>query len=100
MSGIFDTSAISTENKLTKDTLIQELVEKLNIILKKEFPGNPQKQRIKIHRDRISFAAPCCGDSATNSSKKRGNIILEGTFKNMYKCHNCGACMSRDNFFK
>lgn len=100
MSGIFDTSTISTENKLTKDTLIQELVEKLNIILKKEFPGNPQKQRIKIHRDRISFAAPCCGDSATNSSKKRGNIILEGKFKNMYKCHNCGACMSLNNFFK
>lgn len=100
MLEIFDTSIISSENTLTKDTFIQELTAKLEIILKKEFPGNPQKQRIKIHRDRISFAAPCCGDSATNNNKKRGNIILEGKFKNMYKCHNCGVCMSVNNFFK
>lgn len=100
MSGIFDTSAISADTKLTKDALVQELVSKLDVILKKEFPGNPQRQRIKIHRDRISFAAPCCGDSATNNNKKRGNIVLEGKFKNMYKCHNCGVCMSVNNFFR
>lgn len=100
MSGIFDTSAISSESRLTKDALVQEMLAKLDIILKKEFPGNPQRQRVKVHRDRLSFAAPCCGDSATDNNKKRGNIILEGKFKNMYKCHNCGVCMSVNNFFK
>lgn len=100
MSDIFDTSIISADKSITKDELVKELVSKLDIILKAEFPNKPARQRIKIHKDRISFAAPCCGDSATDDSKKRGNIILEGRFKNMYKCHNCGACMSLNNFFK
>lgn len=100
MPGIFDTSIISSEKTLSRDDLVKELVSKLEVILKKEFPGNPARQKVKIHRDRISFAAPCCGDSATDDRKKRGNIILEGRFKNMYKCHNCGVSMSLNNFFK
>ena len=100
MSGIFDTSAISTDKHISKDELVKEMLAKLDVILKKEFPNNPQRQKVKVHRDRLSFAAPCCGDSATDNSKKRGNIILEGKFKNMYKCHNCGVCMSVNNFFR
>lgn len=100
---IFDASVISqtaTEHEMTRDELVEELRPKLEDILKSRFSGNSQKQQIKVYKDRISFAAPCCGDSAKDSSKKRGNIILEGKFKNMYKCHNCGACMSMYNFFK
>lgn len=100
MNEIFDTSAISADKHITKDELIKEMLVKLDIILKREFPGNPQRQKVKVHKDRLSFAAPCCGDSATDNSKKRGNIILEGRFRNMYKCHNCGVCMSVNNFFK
>lgn len=100
MPGIFDTSSISTGSHISKDDLVKEMLAKLDIILKKEFPNNPQRQRVKVHKDRLSFAAPCCGDSATDNSKKRGNIILEGKFKNMYKCHNCGVCMSAYNFFR
>lgn len=100
MAGIFDTSVITTDKRISKDELVKEMLAKLDIILKREFPNNPQRQRVKIHKDRLSFAAPCCGDSATDNSKKRGNIILEGKFKNMYKCHNCGVCMSVHNFFK
>jgi hypothetical protein len=100
MNEIFDTSAISTDRHITKDELVKEMLVKLDIILKREFPNNPQRQKVKVHKDRLSFAAPCCGDSATDNSKKRGNIILEGKFKNMYKCHNCGVCMSVNNFFK
>lgn len=100
MNGIFDTSTISTGNHISKEALVNEMLAKLDIILKKEFPNNPQRQKVKVHKDRLSFAAPCCGDSATDNSKKRGNIILEGRFKNMYKCHNCGACMSVSNFFR
>lgn len=100
---IFDASVISqttAEHEMTRDELVEELRPKLEDILKSRFSGNSQKQQIKVYKDRISFAAPCCGDSAKDSSKKRGNIILEGKFKNMYKCHNCGACMSMYNFFK
>lgn len=100
MPGIFDTSVITADNRISKDALVAEMLAKLDTILKKEFPNNPQRQRVKIHKDRLSFAAPCCGDSATDNSKKRGNIILEGRFKNMYKCHNCGTCMSVNNFFR
>ena len=100
---IFDASVISqtaSEHEMTRDELVEELRPKLEDILKSRFSGNSQKQQIKVYKDRISFAAPCCGDSAKDSSKKRGNIILEGKFKNMYKCHNCGTCMSMYNFFK
>jgi hypothetical protein len=85
---------------MTKEEFIDEINPKIQEILKRVFPGNTQKQKIRVHKDRISFAAPCCGDSAHNNSKKRGNIILEGKFKNLYKCFNCGTCMSVANFLK
>ena len=98
--GIFDTSSILTDKHITKDVLIAEMLSKLDIILKKEFPNNPRKQTVKVYKNRISFAAPCCGDSASDNNKKRGNIILEGRYKNLYKCHNCGVSMSINNFFR
>ena len=99
---IFDSSFLTSEkhHDLSKEELIQELVPKIENILKERFPGNPQRQKVKIFKDRLAFAAPCCGDSAYVNSKKRGNIILDGQFKNMYKCHNCGCHMSMYNFFK
>lgn len=100
MLEIFDTSYINTDNHISKDGLITELLEKLNIILKKEFPNNPRKQTVRVYKNRLSFAAPCCGDSASDNNKKRGNIILEGRYKNLYKCHNCGTSMSVNSFFR
>lgn len=99
---IFDASSLDTTmgNPLSRDELIDEITPKLEAILKRNFPGNARRQQIKIYKDRISFAAPCCGDSAHDDNKKRGNIILEGQYRNMYKCHNCGKCMSMYNFFK
>lgn len=99
---IFDSSFLTSNkhHELTKDEMVQEILPKIENILKERFPGNVQKQKIKIFKDRVSFAAPCCGDSSHNNSKKRGNIILDGQFKNMYKCHNCGCHMSMYNFFK
>ena len=93
----FDASSHIT---MTKEEFISEITPKIQEILKKVFPGNSTKQKIRVHKDRISFAAPCCGDSAHNNYKKRGNIILEGKFKNLYKCFNCGTCMSVQNFLK
>ena len=88
------------QQQMGKDDFVEELKPKIQEILRNTFPGNKPKQTIKVHHDRISFAAPCCGDSAHNNYKKRGNIILEGKFKNLYKCFNCGTCMSVQNFLK
>lgn len=96
-SQAFDSSSHLT---MTKEEFISEITPKIQEILKKVFPGNSSKQKIRVHKDRISFAAPCCGDSAHDNYKKRGNIILEGKFKNLYKCFNCGTCMSVQNFLK
>lgn len=85
---------------MTKDEFVEEVVPKVQDILRRVFPTNPQKQKIRIHRDRISFAAPCCGDSAKDNYKKRGNIITDGKFKNLYKCFNCGTCMSVQKFLR
>lgn len=76
------------------------LVPIVQKILDKEFPNDPVKRRMRLYPDRINFACPVCGDSANNSTKKRGNIILRGRFANLYKCHNCGASMSIMNFLK
>lgn len=98
---IFDTSIVNVnDERITKDAYVKELVPKICVILKKFFPESPQRQKVKVFKDRIAFAAPCCGDSAHDNSKKRGNIILEGKFKGLYKCHNCGTCMSVPAFFK
>lgn len=96
-SNMFDSSSHAT---MTKEEFVNEITPKIQDILKRVFPGNSAKQKIRVHRDRISFAAPCCGDSAHDNYKKRGNIILEGKFKNLYKCFNCGTCMSVQKFLK
>ena len=60
---IFDASVISqtaAEHEMTRDELVEELRPKLEDILKSRFSGNSQKQQIKVYKDRISFAAPCC----------------------------------------
>ena len=90
-SQAFDSSSHLT---MTKEEFISEITPKIQEILKKVFTGNTSKQKIRVHKDRISFAAPCCGDSAHDNYKKRGNIILEGKFKNLYKCIKCGTRMS------
>ena len=46
-----------------------------------------------------NFRCPICGDSSKNKSKTRG--YLYGMKNNTnYKCHNCGASMSFNNFLK
>jgi len=90
----------NVSENLSKEDFVNELQPLISNILQTVFPHNPPKQKIRVHHDRISFAAPCCGDSASNNYKKRGNIILEGKFKNLYKCFNCGTCMSLQKFLK
>ena len=102
MDNIFNANIFDSSNINTVNDFISEIVPQLEEILLYRFPDNKLKQRIRIHTDnRIQFACPICGDSHNDSSKKRGNIILEpGKFQNMYKCHNCGAFMDINKFFK
>ena len=46
-----------------------------------------------------NFRCPICGDSQKNKSKTRGYLYAIKANVN-YKCHNCGASMSLNNFIK
>lgn len=100
-------SIFSTDNVLKLDNTLSEedfkniVLIKLQEILRKVFPDNREKQRIKISSDTFTFACPFCRDSATVSTKKRGAFIFKkGRFYNCYKCQNCHLFMSISNFFK
>ena len=97
INSIFDASALKS---YTKEEFVAEIVPLIQDILKQVFPNNIQKQKVQVLRNRICFAAPCCGDSATHHHKKRGNIILDGKYSFMYKCFNCGTYMSVHDFLK
>ena len=49
--------------------------------------------------DLYNFRCPICGDSHKNRSKTRGYIYCVKNNTN-FKCHNCGASMSFNNFLK
>ena len=57
-------------------------------LLKKRFPGDRLKQTFHDAGDKLNFACPYCGDSRTDSKKKRGNLYVESGF---YKCYNDGC---------
>ena len=46
-----------------------------------------------------NFRCPICGDSKKHKNKARGYLYAQKTHTN-YKCHNCGASMSFNNFLK
>ena len=57
-------------------------------------------QRFKrVKADLYNFRCPICGDSQKNKSKTRGYLYAIKANVN-YKCHNCGASMSLNNFIK
>jgi len=47
----------------------------------------------------FNFRCPICGDSQKNKSKTRG-YLYEVKVNTNFKCHNCGASMSLNNFLK
>tara|TARA_Y100000992_G_scaffold114022_1_gene74486 strand:+ start:314 stop:1219 length:906 start_codon:yes stop_codon:yes gene_type:complete len=52
-----------------------------------------------VKADLYNFRCPICGDSQKNKSKTRGYLYAIKANVN-YKCHNCGASMSLNNFIK
>jgi len=53
----------------------------------------------RVKADLYNFRCPICGDSQRNKNKARGYIYLVKNNTN-FKCHNCGASLSFNNFLK
>lgn len=53
----------------------------------------------RVKPDLYNFRCPLCGDSQKNKSKARGYLYAVKNNTN-FKCHNCGASMSFNNFLK
>ena len=62
--------------------------DQIRDILAQRFPGNAYKQEVHDKHERLNFACPYCGDSATDNWKKRGNLYEEGF---NFHCFNCNA---------
>ena len=53
----------------------------------------------KVKNDLYTFRCPICGDSQKNKNKTRGYFYSVKNNTN-FKCHNCGASLSFNNFLK
>ena len=53
----------------------------------------------RVKSNLYNFRCPICGDSQKHKNKARGYIYQVKTNTN-FKCHNCGASMSLNNFLK
>ncbi len=53
----------------------------------------------RVKADLYNFRCPICGDSHRNKNKARGYIYSVKNNTN-FKCHNCGASLSFNNFLK
>lgn len=53
----------------------------------------------RVKADLYNFRCPICGDSQKNKSKARGYLYAVKVNTN-FKCHNCGASLSFNNFLK
>ena len=53
----------------------------------------------RVKADLYNFRCPICGDSQHNKSKARGYLYPVKNNTN-FKCHNCGASLSFNNFLK
>ena len=53
----------------------------------------------KVKNNLYNFRCPICGDSQKNKNKTRGYLYQVKNNTN-FKCHNCGASMSFNNFLK
>ena len=53
----------------------------------------------RVKTDLYNFRCPICGDSQKNKNKTRGYLYRVKNNTN-FKCHNCGASMSFNNFLR
>ena len=85
-------------NTDSENTLLDNIEEKIKIILEKKFKKDSfHKRQIDHYSDRINIACPFCGDSLKDPRKKRFNI-----YTNSLSCHcfNCNYHSGINSFLK
>jgi predicted RNA-binding Zn-ribbon protein involved in translation (DUF1610 family) len=78
----------------------QKLLSKVRVALQEILNvrhSNYEKRTIHPKSGRLNFACPYCGDSHTDTHKKRGNIYIDKLY---FKCYNCGKYADVYNFLK
>lgn len=73
---------------------IDNIKDKIQLILDRSFKER-YRRKIDVFSDRFNFCCPCCGDSATDIRKKRGNLYLNSL---NFHCYNCGSHMGINYF--
>jgi predicted RNA-binding Zn-ribbon protein involved in translation (DUF1610 family) len=82
--------------EIDSNTFFDKICDIVIAICNEKFTDYNKKQ---VHKktERINFACPYCGDSVTDTHKKRCNI-----YKNGYSmhCYNCGTHLSLEEFLR
>lgn len=74
---------METIQKVSLKAKVQNFIQE---ILDHAFKGDSEKRRFHVSHDRLNFACPYCGDSSSDSHKKRGNVYW---ISSNYHCFNC-----------
>lgn len=94
----FSPSSYVAENKVNHEELWRKIWNSVTNVVEKRF-SDSAKRKPRLHVDRIAFACPYCGDSASDMGKKRGNLFIDSM---NYHCFNgdCASHMSLHTFLK
>lgn len=84
---------MTTEVVISSD-LRTRIIDKVIRVLYLNHSDSEKREPIET-RDRLNFACPYCGDSTTNSRKKRGNLYWNDLY---FHCYNCSTHVSLDTF--
>ena len=88
--------SLDENTKSSPEQLLTTVRSALQDILNNRF-NDYERRRVDPKINRLNFACPYCGDSHTDSHKKRGNIY---TLTYYYKCYNCGKYRNLEQFLK
>jgi hypothetical protein len=84
---------MTTEVTISSD-MKTRIIDKIVRVLHNNH-SHTEKKQILEGRDRLNFACPYCGDSTTNTRKKRGNLYWRDLYVH---CYNCSTHVSLDTF--
>ena len=85
------------DKQVTPTMLISRVKESLQDILNSRHE-HWEKREVHPKHGRLNFACPYCGDSHSDTHKKRGNIYLnDGLY---FKCYNCGKYRGISSFLR
>lgn len=90
MSYVFNPKEVNVNPAELKSRVYNLLVG----ILKDRFPSVYSKHEIRQYKNRLNFACPYCGDSVTDTFKKRGNLFLDSWSFHCYR----GDCGRHESF--